>query len=182
MKKILLAAALAVALVGCSKDYVKDVQNAKLDVDQSVTIGQAMDRVSLCAKGSQKWTQDGKSSVVEFTCSDNSVKEWLSGLSKLPEFNELKPEQKALFDVKSTTLSVKFNAPVDGKPVSVASVSRTIEWADGVKKPFEAKGETEKQIKNLYANEPQAKVEDAGKLGNLMQLGIWTNLAASIRK
>lgn len=185
MKRILLAVAVTIALAGCSsKDFVKEVQNAKLDAfDSTVTIGQAMDRFSSCAKGTQKWVQDDKSSTVEFSCTDNEAKQWVADLAKLPEFSEVKPDQKALFDIKDSTLRVKFSVPAEGKPVSVISVERTIEWSDGVKKPITYTGEKlSKQIKSIYANEPQLTAQSAGKLGNLIQIGLWIQAAEAIRK
>lgn len=148
-KKVVLTASaacvLAVMLSGCTQDDVSLVKGTIMDIDRSLTVGEAFDNWQDCA--TREWetfeTDNGRR-VVQFTCDIKNAKEFYGLMSGYLGTNPV------AFSVDYQKQIVQWVVNKDDT-VSLSYVGTETTWLDG--KRYAAKSDDpESTIRDAYIN------------------------------
>jgi len=155
---------LAIIIAGCAKsDPVQMVKNGTLDVDKSVTVGNALDGYKYF--GDKKWTlieDDQKRTIVQFEAT--FAQEKYIGL-KVEDYEVVTAEKlqkdKAEIPDLACKFTVQFMVSADGKSFELGSVTSKVTGTDKkTGKPFDqdASGEASQDFLRIYQNQPAVSV------------------------
>jgi len=155
---------LAIIITGCSKsDPVQMVKSGTLEVDKSVTVGNALDGYKYFAD--KKWTSfedDQKRTIVQFEAT--FAQEKYVNL-KVEDYEIVTAEKlqkdKAEIPDLACKFVVQFNVSADGKSFDLGAVASKVTGTDiktGKSFDQDAPGDASKDFLSIYQNQPAASV------------------------
>ena len=150
---------ISIGFSGCG-DSIDTVKDGTMSFNKTITVGEAFDNWNNCQKSEwETFETDNKIKVVQFTCFQRDVKEYMS---KVKNFLSKKEQAEASYlDIVSNAQIFQFTINKDDT-FQIDNVQVETVWSDG--KKFSDSLKIMPQLESVYGNEITFNVNEFNKM------------------